>query len=96
MPITNRSGFHISFPELPLHTPLANERDYDNYVARLKAFGQYVDDHIELLREGIKQGMTQPAIVMADVDKVLAPHVVDEHRDEPRLHDRRPRYHPTQ
>ncbi len=77
-PITNRSGFHISLPELPLHTPLATERDYDNYIARLRAFDKYVDDHLELLREGIKQGITQPAVAMADVDKVLAPHVVDD------------------
>ena len=38
MPITNRSGFHISFPELPLEVPLANTRDYENYIARLAPF----------------------------------------------------------
>jgi uncharacterized protein (DUF885 family) len=78
MPITNRSGFHISFPELPLQVPLKTERDYNNYISRLRAFDQYVDDNIELLREGVKQGVTQPAIVMTDVDKVLRPHVVDD------------------
>jgi uncharacterized protein (DUF885 family) len=78
MPITNRSGFHISFPELPLHTPLASARDYDNYVARLRGFSQYADDHIELMREGIEQGFTMPAVVLVDVDKSLSPHVVDD------------------
>ncbi|MFM2097293.1 MAG: hypothetical protein RIS70_4417, partial [Planctomycetota bacterium] len=34
MPITNRSGFHISFPELPRQVPLNNLRDYENYLAR--------------------------------------------------------------
>ena len=56
MPITNRSGFHIEFPELPREVPLATVRDYDNYIARLRAFDRYVDDHIELMREGIRLG----------------------------------------
>ena len=77
-PISNRSGFHLSFPELPLEMPLLTVSDYDNYVARLRAFGQYADDHIELLREGIKQGVTMPSIVLADFDKSVAPHVVED------------------
>jgi uncharacterized protein (DUF885 family) len=78
MPITNRSGFHVSFPELPLQVPLLSVRDYENYIARLAAFDRYVADHVELLREGIAQKMTLPGIVMVDVDKVLAPHIVDD------------------
>ncbi len=76
-PITNRSGFHLSFPELPLEMPLLTVSDYEHYVARLRAFGQYTDDHIELLREGIKRGVTMPGVVLADFDKSVAPHVVE-------------------
>jgi len=78
MPITNRSGFHISFPELPLEIPLATSRDYENYIARLGAFEQWVDDNIELMREGIKQGMTLPGVVLEDADKAISPHIVDD------------------
>ncbi len=78
MPITNRSGFHVSFPELPKEVPLLTVRDYENYIARLRAFNLYVDDNIELMREGIRGGFTLPAVVLTDVDKVLAPHVVDD------------------
>lgn len=77
-PITNRSGFHISFPELPLETPLHNAKDYEHYIARLRAFSQYVNDHVELLREGIKQGVTLPAISVTDYDKAITPHIVDD------------------
>jgi len=76
MPLTNRSGFHISFPELPLDLQLNNVKDYEHYIARLKAFAQYVDDHIELMREGVKQGMTLPQIAMVDYDKAITPHIV--------------------
>ena len=78
MPITNRSGFHISFPELPLEVPLANVRDYENYIPRLRTFSLYVDDHLELMREGIKQGLVLPSIVMADFDRAIRPHLVDD------------------
>lgn len=78
MPITNRSGFHISFPELPLEMPLATTQDYENYIARLVAFSQFVDDNIELMRAGIKQGMVLPAVSMVDFDKAILPHIVDD------------------
>ena len=78
MPITNRSGFHVTFPELPLHMPLTTVKDYDNYIARLRAFDRYTDDNIELMREGIKQGYTLPSIVLADFDKVIQPQIVDD------------------
>jgi uncharacterized protein (DUF885 family) len=77
-PITNRSGFHVSFPELAQEVPLATTRDYENYLARLRAFKQYADDHVELMREGIKHGFTLPSIVMVDIDKVLSAQVVDD------------------
>lgn len=80
MPITNRSGFHVSFPELPLHMPLETVKDYDNYLARLRAFDRYTDDNIELMREGIKQGYVLPSVVLADFDEVIQPHVVDDPR----------------
>jgi uncharacterized protein (DUF885 family) len=53
-------------------------RDYENYIARLRAFSQLADDNIELMREGIKEGITLPAIVMVDYDKAIRPHIVDD------------------
>ena len=78
MPLTNRSGFHVEFPELPREVPLATVRDYENYIARLAAFATLVEDNIELLREGMKQGVTQPAVAFVDLDKALSPQVVDD------------------
>ena len=86
MPITNRSGFHISFPELPLRNAAghgaATTRTTSPGCGR---FDRYVDDNIELMREGIKQGMTLPGVVLADVDKALAPHIVDDPDAQPAL-----------
>ena len=76
IPITNRSGFHISFPELYRHVPLKTIKDYENYIARLNQFKQYAADHIELMREGIKQQRTLPSIVLEGFQETITPHIV--------------------
>lgn len=80
-PITNRSGFHVQFPELYREVPLKTRGDYENYLARLRAFPQYVADHIALMREGIRLGYVLPAIVLDGADEVITPHLVDDPND---------------
>ncbi len=78
VPINNREGFHISFPELPRLMNPRTEADFENYIARLRDFGRYVDEHIELMRGGIEAGLTQPAIIMRDSVSQAEAHVVDD------------------
>ena len=78
MRITNRAGFHISFPELRLQVPLKTVEDYDNYIARLSQFRRYCHENIELMRLGIGKGMTTPSIVLAEYRKAIDAHIVDE------------------
>lgn len=78
IPISNRSGFHISFAELPKRVPLNTVEDYENYIARLKQFERYVDDHIQLMRQGIKKGLTLPSVVMEGCREPIEAHVVDD------------------
>ena len=78
MPINNREGFHISFPELPRLMNPKSKADFHNYVARLNDFGRYADQQIELLRGGIEAGLTQPAIIMRDSVGQAEAHVVED------------------
>jgi uncharacterized protein (DUF885 family) len=75
-PITGRSGFHISFPELRRSVPLNTIRDYENYIARLTAFDQYTQGQIELMRAGIRQGQTLPDVVLEGYRESITPHMV--------------------
>ena len=77
-PITNRSGFHIEFPELPKNSRLNDAKDYQNYVSRLRAFDQFVDDHIELMRAGIQAGIVLPDVSLADFQRPLEAQIVDD------------------
>ncbi|WP_197530843.1 DUF885 domain-containing protein [Bythopirellula polymerisocia] len=64
MPITQRNGFHIEFPQLYRDVPLETLADYENYLARLRAFPAYTDGHLELLRAGVASGHVLPAVVL--------------------------------
>ncbi|MFK8111307.1 MAG: DUF885 family protein [Rubripirellula sp.] len=81
MPINNREGFHISFPELPRVMNPKSKADFANYISRLKDFQRYADQQIELLRQGVDAGLTQPAIIMRDSFSQAQSHVVDDPRD---------------
>lgn len=79
-PITGRSGFHISFPELPDWTPLSTTEDYENYLARLRAFPEYAAGHVELMREGVRLGVVAPAVILEGWEESVDSHLVDDPR----------------
>jgi len=78
IPISNRSGFHISFPELRREVPLVTTKDYENYIARLAAFADYTKQHIDVMREGVRQGYTQPSVIMEGMQEAIETHIVDD------------------
>lgn len=78
MPISNRGGFHIRFPELPRTMNPKSAGDFKDYVARLNDFGRFTDQQIELLRAGIEAGLTQPSIIMRDSLKQAEALIVDD------------------
>ena len=78
MPINNREGFHISFPELPRIMNPRSPQDFSDYVSRLNDFDRFVDQQIELLRGGILAELVQPAIIMRDSITQTESHIVDD------------------
>ncbi len=78
MPITDRYGFHIDFPELPRNLTFATVKDYENYIARLGGFDAYAAGNIELMREGIRRGMTVPAVIMQRYRQPIEAQIVDD------------------
>jgi uncharacterized protein (DUF885 family) len=78
MPITNRDGFHVEFPQLPENVPLKTVKDYENYVARLEKFKGYAEAHIEVMRRGLQAGYVLPRIVLEGIDGAIQPHIVED------------------
>ncbi len=78
IPFTVDAGFHIGFARLPNQMPFATAKDYENYIKRLQAFPEYVAQHIDLLKEGLKIGMTMPQVVLQGYEVTMATHLVDD------------------
>lgn len=81
IPLTNREGFHISFPELSKRMPLNEVVDYENYIQRLNAFGRYTDEHIAVMRKGVAKGFTLPSVVLQGFEDTIRPHAVNRAED---------------
>jgi uncharacterized protein (DUF885 family) len=77
IPLTNRSGFHVEFPDLPDTVPLESRRDFENYLARLEAFGTYVDQHLDVMRVGLERGMVLPGVSLDGFERTVRPHIVE-------------------
>ena len=75
-PINSDSGFHSEFAQLPDQTRFDSAADYENYIARLRAFPRYVRENVDLLREGIETGWTVPRSVLSGYEKTIEAHVV--------------------
>jgi uncharacterized protein (DUF885 family) len=78
MPITNRTGFHVYFPQLPDRLILKTIKDYENYISRLQAFQAYANQYIERMKKGLEEGYILPKIVVQNIEAALDPHIVED------------------
>jgi uncharacterized protein (DUF885 family) len=78
IPILADSGFHISLADLPTRTQLGSVKDYESYIARLRALPAYVDQQIAHMRDGLEAGFTQPQVILEGYEGTISAHVVDD------------------
>ncbi len=78
MPFNADSGFHTGLARLPEEVPLATVKDYENYISRLKGLPRYMREQIELMRMGLKRGMTVPRATLEGYESTIAAHVLDD------------------
>jgi uncharacterized protein (DUF885 family) len=76
MPLNAEGSYHSDFARLPASLPFATTRDYDNYVARLRAFPAYGRQHIQNMREGLRTGFTQPRVALQGIEGTVSVHLV--------------------
>jgi uncharacterized protein (DUF885 family) len=66
MPVTQRGGLQ-STDELAELLRFQTVKDYDDWLARLRAFPTYVDQTLEVLREGVRTRMLWPKVTLQRV-----------------------------
>ena len=77
MPLNADSGFHTGLSRLYLAMPFKTVKDFEDYISRLNAFPRYFLEHITLMKEGIKTGITVPKVVLEGYEVTIATHIVD-------------------
>jgi uncharacterized protein (DUF885 family) len=68
IPILSDDGFHIGIQRMYESMPFNDVADYENYLARLRAVGDYFDVNIANMREGLELGITQPKIILEAIE----------------------------
>ena len=67
IPILSDDGFHMSVQRMYESAPLDTVEDYEQYLARLQATGDYFDQNIANMRQGIADGFTQPRAILEGI-----------------------------
>jgi uncharacterized protein (DUF885 family) len=79
MPMTSDSSFYADLQMLAQSHPKTSVQDYRNYISRLAAIPDYFAEHTQLLREGLKRGMTLPSVVLSGRETPIR--AIAEHSD---------------
>jgi uncharacterized protein (DUF885 family) len=77
IPFNSDWGFYMAWTRLPDDTEFAKEQDYRNYLARLAELPAVMDEYIELMREGLRTGMTQPRVILEGRDEPIKAQLVE-------------------
>ena len=81
--ITQRGGIYSQLANLVRQVPLANARDYDNFLKRLEQTPRLVDQSIARMRKGLAAGVTPPRVTLRDAAELINNHIKDDPTESP-------------
>jgi len=76
MPVSHQGGVHSIADSLLQSLRFEGEKDYADWIARLRAYGVYMDQTIALMRQGMASGWTPPKAIMVRVPAQIAAQIV--------------------
>jgi uncharacterized protein (DUF885 family) len=85
LPLNQMSGVQQSVAQILGLMSFAHTSDYEHLVARLHGVRPLVDQNIELMREGLRRGLTPPRITLRDVPQQVRNQIVDDPLTSPLL-----------
>ena len=76
-PILADEGFHTGLAAMGSEI-LDSKKDFENYIRRLKDIPRYVEEHLELMRRGLKLGICQPRSILKGYENTYEQHIVND------------------
>jgi uncharacterized protein (DUF885 family) len=64
MPVNQQRGVHTSLADLPNSVPFDSVQHYQDYISRLHQVPRVLEQTTEVLREGMKDGLMPPKLVL--------------------------------
>jgi uncharacterized protein (DUF885 family) len=64
MPVNQQNGVHTRLADLPLSVPFDSVQHYQDYISRLHQVPRVLDQVAEVLRQGMKDGLMPPKLVL--------------------------------
>jgi len=64
MPINQQRGIHTQLADLPLSVPFDSVQHFQDYISRLHQIPRVLDQTTEVLRQGVKDGLMPPKLVL--------------------------------
>jgi len=96
MPILSDSGFHSNINFMARGIRFTKLQDYQDYLARLQALPAWLNQNVANMRTGIKDGVTQPRVILDNMKPTFAAQAETAYADHPlyqpfaRLADNKP------
>ncbi len=81
--IDQMGGIYMLLGELAQQMPRDKVKDYENFIARLRAYPRAVDQTIDLLQRGINAGVTPPRVIVRPVAQNIANQIFDDPEKSP-------------
>ncbi|HVR40163.1 MAG TPA: DUF885 family protein [Thermoanaerobaculia bacterium] len=81
--IDQMGGIHAMLSELAQGIPKERVKDFDDFLARMRAYPKAIDDTIALLRRGLASGVTPPRVILRDVPELIGNQIVDDPTKSP-------------
>tara|TARA_B100001996_G_scaffold159195_1_gene121291 strand:+ start:455 stop:2188 length:1734 start_codon:yes stop_codon:yes gene_type:complete len=78
-PLLSDAGFHSSLGYMV--KPLYNYKQVKEYIQKLNAIPDYVDQNFVNLREGISKGMSQPLVIFKGYESTYNDHITKDFKD---------------
>lgn len=75
LPISSESGFHAYIASIA-KARFANEQDYRNYIAKLKALPTYFEQQTHWLQQGVDSGITPPKVTLKGFEESINAFIV--------------------
>ena len=75
-PVLSDEGFHTALARRA-NTILSSKKEAERYLLLLKDVPRYVDEHLALMREGLRVGISQPKIIVDGYKPTYAQHITD-------------------